>query len=729
MSAPGSGYKMESQEARALASITTDSYDYRDQAKLLTKLTGDVSYLAQYTRQMQKGIDDANRNFIQQIQDFINEIFVVIAGGGETGFDFGDLKYILQAIGALFGFDTESGIASIFPINLFSAAWHFLSTYILPVENFTEFVNWMIDQLFATILDIFGDIPIVGQALQQFIVWLTQIRDIVGFLGTIFGGWTESIATFVINTVNFLWETFLDWTEPIATFVLNTINFLWNLFGSWTAPLVQFIVDTANWIWETFFSWTEPIATFVLNAIGFLWDLFGSWTTALVNWITESLDWLVNVFAEWTEPIATWVTTTIDFLVSLFSEWTAPFVSLVNQVVAVVQDIVDWFVGGIGNALSNLFPWAKKLPQMEVVGGLEVVKTENVPGLDAAKITGGTLNVTRVPSLPSEKINDNAITSDKIANFAVGSGKIANNAVDTNQIANLAVTGLKTQGLDGTKITEGSVAAERIANLAAGKITSGTFGTAFIADDAITNAKIGPLAVSTTEIANDAINNDKIAPSAVGTTEIANLAVTGLKTQSLDATKITDGTINASRLPGNVISTVGSGITMSRNNSTGGGTYQAVWSGNGEILPSNFYNVIGSNTSDLTKVTVNTNKLGVRATYAGWYLVEVGYQLDINTNFGFSWALTPAIAINSASITKWGASALSARDTGFVDRSDTCPWAQSSFIAYLGANEYVSPAYVAIREGTNSGTAGIITPVGGGLGTYFSVALLNRSLS
>jgi len=166
-------YNYQSPESRALSSITQDSYDYRDQGKLITKLTGDVSYLATYMRKMQQGIDAANQNVIQQLQSLINDFLVLIGGGGDTGFDFGDLKYILQAIGSLFGFG--SGLS--LPINLANAASHFFQEYMLGLANFDEAVNTIIDTAIATILDWFGEVPILGQAVQQLAVFITNIRD------------------------------------------------------------------------------------------------------------------------------------------------------------------------------------------------------------------------------------------------------------------------------------------------------------------------------------------------------------------------------------------------------------------------------------------------------------------------------------------------------------------------------------------------------------------------
>lgn len=168
-------YKYESAPARALGDINNDSFDYKDQQKNLIQLNNSVSYMAAYMRKMQKGIDEANQNFIQQIQSLISDIIVLIGGGGDTGFDFGDLKYVFQMIGALFGLGGDSGIPV--PLNFFQAAWHFVSNYILPTGNFKDAINAIIDSAIAGILDIFGDVPIVGQALQQLAVIISDIRD------------------------------------------------------------------------------------------------------------------------------------------------------------------------------------------------------------------------------------------------------------------------------------------------------------------------------------------------------------------------------------------------------------------------------------------------------------------------------------------------------------------------------------------------------------------------
>lgn len=169
-------YNYESTESRALKTIRADSYN-KDLAKNIIQLNNNSEYMAQYLRKLQKGVDEANENVIEQITGLVSDIFVLFAGGSDTGLEFGDLKYVFQAIGSLFGFTDEDGDFVPFPINLFNAAWHFFSTYIVPVGNFTEVINLIIDNAIAFILDVFGEIPIIGEALQTFAMWILDLRD------------------------------------------------------------------------------------------------------------------------------------------------------------------------------------------------------------------------------------------------------------------------------------------------------------------------------------------------------------------------------------------------------------------------------------------------------------------------------------------------------------------------------------------------------------------------
>jgi len=684
---PGGGYKMESKESSALRSINTDSYDYRDQAKLLTKLTGDVSYLAQYTRQMQQGIDAANDNFIQQLQDFINEILILIGGGGDTGFDFGDLKYIFQAIGALFGFDTQTGIASIFPINLFSAAWHFISTYIFPVDNFGEFVDFLIDQFIATILDAFGDIPILGQALEQLFVWITQIRDLIGAFNEMFGSWVKSTVDFVYDTVVWVVETFVEWTEPIATFISSTVGFLWGLFESWTAPLVEWITESLTFLWELFSEWTEPIVTWVVTSLTWLNELFTGWTVAVVNAISESIDWLTSLFngwtgdlvnwiidaleqlwdtfVDWTEPIATWVVSTLEWLYSLFEPWTAPFIAVIEDVVEAVQAIVDWVTGGIGAAINALFPWAKTLPQMDIDNK---ISDGNIPGLDASKINGGVLTAPRIPDL------------------------------------------------DSGKITTGTLNDARVPGLDAGKITTGAFTAAFLQSNSVTSAKIADGAVSNTKIGDFAVNGVKIDTGAVSTAKIADLAVTGGKTTGLDGSKITGGTVGVSYLPTSAIGSVVSPALSNGATITRKSTVNVSAATGRNFFPNDFFD---SNDISGNGVITNLSEGKFTVTIAGWYLVELSFRINPVYTFGLQCAPLLYKGTSGSQVEyKIGADAIACVWFGGGNGQR---YAQSTWMVPLNVNEAVRAGYDSV------GTYGnLFDADASGVETYFSIALVSK---
>ncbi len=85
---------------------------------------------------------------------------------------------------------------------------------------------------------------------------------------------------------------------------------------------------------------------------------------------------------------------------------------------------------------------------------------------------------------------------------------------------------------------------------AAADITSGTFGTARIADDAITTDKLADGAVTTDRIANLNVTEEKLAADAVTTAKIKNLNVTAdkLAADAVTTDKIKDANVTTSKI-------------------------------------------------------------------------------------------------------------------------------------------------------------------------------------
>lgn len=159
-----SGYR--GPEQRALSSIYKAANDgTRDFQRNLMDLNQSVSFMSQYLTVMQKGIDDANKNIIQKIQDFIQDLIIIFGGGetGDSGFDFGDLKYIIQAIGSLFGLGPGG------PIDLLGAALHFLENFLQPLGLLGDIINGFIKSIFEFFASLLSNVPVVGDTLSAIV--------------------------------------------------------------------------------------------------------------------------------------------------------------------------------------------------------------------------------------------------------------------------------------------------------------------------------------------------------------------------------------------------------------------------------------------------------------------------------------------------------------------------------------------------------------------------------
>ena len=97
-------------------------------------------------------------------------------------------------------------------------------------------------------------------------------------------------------------------------------------------------------------------------------------------------------------------------------------------------------------------------------------------------------------------------------------------------VADAQVTVANNLAVSGNLSVTGSygLAAGDIPNLAASKITSGTFATARIADDAITTAKIADDAITTALIADDQITNALMADDAIDSDQLADGSIDGV---------------------------------------------------------------------------------------------------------------------------------------------------------------------------------------------------------
>lgn len=165
-------------EQRTLTSIADDDNQKtpasaEEISRMLQTHQAQIRYLAANQKQLQKGINEATQNPIQQLQQFVSDLIVLFGGGqlAQGVLDFGDLTYILPALGALFGFGDGP-----FPLNLIAAAEKFFFGYVVPTQAWTDLLNHFI----GTWMEAFGiDAKFV-----------TDVKDLVTAVGELFDGVT-----------------------------------------------------------------------------------------------------------------------------------------------------------------------------------------------------------------------------------------------------------------------------------------------------------------------------------------------------------------------------------------------------------------------------------------------------------------------------------------------------------------------------------------------------------
>ena len=152
----------------------------------------------------------------------------------------------------------------------------------------------------------------------------------------------------------------------------------------------------------------------------------------------------------------------------------------------------------------------------------------------------------------------------------------------------------------------------------------------------------------------------------------------------------------------NVLPTfVGSTFRQYRSSATAVGL-----SGGTNLLPNAFFDTQSHITPDLTYTTTG-NKLTV--SIAGTYLIDI--SLGMNAAMGTSEYLRPAVFKNGSMIMQGNG----ANSGGFIS--------EQTFLVYLGVGDYVQAGY------NRTGTPGSPFGDAGGTFTYFSAALVNRSLT
>jgi len=198
-------------------------------------------------------------------------------------------------------------------------------------------------------------------------------------------------------------------------------------------------------------------------------------------------------------------------------------------------------------------------------------------GISGSKLTDATVSDAKIISLDGGKLTANSVdtaqlaadsvTSTELTANSVGSSELIDLSVSTATVQDAAITDIKlASGIDGAKLTNGSISDVKIADISGAKIAddsitavklvSGISG-AKLTDASIGDAKIIGLdgakltanSVGTTQLAADSVTATELAASSVGSSELADLSVdtAAIQDSAVTNAKLAPG-INGSKL-------------------------------------------------------------------------------------------------------------------------------------------------------------------------------------
>lgn len=456
-------YEYESKETRVLRTIDSQRYPdtNKDFTKNIRRLNSSVDYMSSYIRVMQKGIDDANKNFIEQIQSFINDLVVLFAGGEPTGLEIGDLKYIFQAIGALFGFGTEP-----FPINLFNAARNFFENFLSQLIQFTDVIFDAIEAWMLELIDKLGDVPIIGDTITRIANKIIDVTNAAqqgiddaanaysrGSLGVAKADTAIDLAldtvtsgSNIIKNASFenLW--FQQLGSSFSTEQCRSGSRSLKITGAGWTPVTYYLISDDD-ITPRFLKVTPGDTFYVeawvtghtsnnqnsggVNGIRFVFEAFDGLTALTPMWLGQNATTAIN--GSWTK---------MSGFVQMPANAKQLRVSL--QLTTAVNSGQTYYFDDIVMREATLSAETNvKLFGIPGAASATTILDAAVPGLDATKVTSGQFSGTRIA--------DAAVTNAKLG-----------------------------ADISGDKIVAGTVGAARVASLDASKITTGTLTTSVV---------------------------------------------------------------------------------------------------------------------------------------------------------------------------------------------------------------------------------------------------------
>jgi hypothetical protein len=324
-------------------------------------------------------------------------------------------------------------------------------------------------------------------------------------------------------------------------------------------------------------------------------------------------------------------------------------------------------------------------------------------------------------TIKTNHLDDGAVTALKLAAAAVETSKIAVGAITEAVIAAAAITETKIadNAISTPKLVAGAVTANELAagSVVAGKIAAGTVVAADIAANTITAAKIVAGTLTATEIANSTITGSKIASSTITGAKIAGGTITGsnIDDATITGAKIVDATITSAKIDSLDASKISAG-TISASIS---------------ITSPNITSTSGSNTVSLTggqivvegstyEATLNAGFLAITSSGKSMALNSVGIEFNsglasLGTSSGTGWLRVDGGGSAYGSV--FGDGTIDASQRYMINGTQVI----NSSREFVGAAVSVAGSITATSGGTISTSGNISTSAG----TVFSGGNIN----
>ena len=366
---------------------------------------------------------------------------------------------------------------------------------------------------------------------------------------------------------------------PIFTLIDN----VWDAFTTATGNLLEDLFDFFNWLWRLFTNTPgdnpEPTgpAAFILvplfKWLDWLWEQFGAAVESVLKPIFTWLNWLWKLFANITpNPEPTGLGANV--LVPLFKWLDWLWDEFGNAVETLLKPIFTFLKGAnlpslngsiLGGVWTRLNDGAAAVGKnfADVIASIGTwagnVLNETHDGLSGTQTPAGTFRTPAEVRSRGATVRGSAVAGENKSTTL--NTLLYNSQAPTGAILEGAVPGLQASKITSGEFGSAQIAANAITNaklasdLDAAKLTAGTLPVARIADAAITGTKIAATTIAAGNIATNAVTADKINAGAVTNAKVATdaIAAGNIQANAVTTVKIGDAQVVGAKVAANTI--------------------------------------------------------------------------------------------------------------------------------------------------------------------------------